>query len=194
MEETVTVSLDIAGFYFLAENVEVTKGATVKDLMKVVSEKKLGTNGATLNFDTEIIEGKEFLDSISIEHNDKSAISRQSDDRVYPAGVYASADEKIILGAEGLRSPLLASSRNATGVLAWQYYVYDSSGVDLNRKFGPRRVVPFSEPFTVKEDGEDEVDRGLEAGDTVVWRLVQIRTRPDGGVRPQTSAESSAVS
>ncbi|MEO0566533.1 MAG: hypothetical protein AAF066_02295 [Pseudomonadota bacterium] len=193
MENMVSVSLDIAGFYFRALDVPVPDGSPVRALMDAVRNRKLGENGATLEFDTEFINGQEFLDSITVNHIDGSAISGQSTDRVYPDGVYAAADEKITLQPGGLLSPLLASSRNATGVLAWQYYVYDADSVDLNRRFGPRRVVPFSEVFKVKDDQDELVPRGLKEGDTVVWRLVQIRTRPDGGIRPQTDAEAGVV-
>lgn len=202
-DEMVNVNLDIAGFYFRQDKVSVPEGATVQALMEKVkaATKNAPPGTARFSFDTEtltVIENgeertREFLDSISVTHQGGTAISGQNSKRVYDDGIYAAADEKVLLGKGGLDSPLIAAARNATGILAWQFYIYDKNFVDLNRKGlngsgQPRKVVPFTEQFSrIDEDGNRLY--GLQQGDTVVWRLIQIRTRPGPNVRPLTAAE-----
>lgn len=190
-----TVNLDVAGFYYRFFDVEVEDGSAVKALMDAVNNVLVpagnkGSVGAKLTFDTEELDKKVFIDSISVTHLGGSAKSGQKDEkgsysaRTYPDGIYANADEAGIIKEDVPTKPFVALDRNKTGLMAWQYYVYDANFVDLNRKFGPRKVVPFTEKFERSADGQPP--RGLQTGDTVVWRLVQIRTRPDGGLGPQT--------
>ncbi|MEO0938943.1 MAG: hypothetical protein AAFY38_12390 [Pseudomonadota bacterium] len=193
-KDTVPVTLDIAGFYF-SKTVHLPEGSTVEDLMKEV-KKTTSSQTPSLDFDTETILGRRFVDSITIEHSEATAQSRQKDKttgvqrpRVYPAGTYSNADEAVRFKDNDPDKPLIAVDRNKTGVMAWQYYVYDADGVDVNRKSGPRRIVPFSDPFTtVDADGNEQI-RGLKKNDTVVWRLIMIRTRPDTGVRDKEPDE-----
>ncbi|MEM6387230.1 MAG: hypothetical protein AAF718_13450 [Pseudomonadota bacterium] len=196
------VNLDIAGFYYRFFEVEVDDGSPVKALMDAVNNVIVpvgngGSVGAKLTFDTEDLGKKVFIDSISITHAGGSAKSGQKDDagsystRAYPDGIYANADEAGIIKEDLPTKPFVALDRNKTGLMAWQYYVYDTNFVDLNRKFGPRKVVPFTEIFERNDEGQPP--RGLQNGDTVVWRLVQIRTRPDGGIGPQTMTMNAEV-
>lgn len=183
----VNVNLDIAGFYYRADSLEVNDGAPVIHLM-VAARSAVSSTGALLDFDTESVAGKVFLDSITVTHANGSAVSGQqyttaalNGSRVYPNGVYANADEAGFFEDGTNSSPFIAADRNKTGLMAWQYYVYDKHFIDLNRAGGPRRVVPFTEDFA-----RPDKTRGLKDGDTVVWRLIMVRTRPDGGLGPQT--------
>ncbi|MEM9975971.1 MAG: hypothetical protein AAF771_17480 [Pseudomonadota bacterium] len=187
-KKMVAVNLDIAGFYYAFHGAQVEEGAPVIELMKAVRG-KAAANGAVLDFDGEPRAAPVNLDSITVTHEGMSAVSRQkspqADDgtfspsnRTYPDGIYAAADEAVFFLDSTSSSPLVAADRNKTGVMTWQYYVYDSNQVDLNRKGGPRKLVPFTKVF----DRLGESVRGLQEGDTVVWRLIMIRTRPDGGL------------
>ncbi|MDX8353964.1 hypothetical protein [Cognatiyoonia sp. IB215182] len=183
----ITVTIDVAGFYYGRE-VQVEEGATVEAAMQAATNLP---NTPSLSFTTETLANKVFLDSITIQHNYGSAKSRQSIpeqgepdlQRVYPDGIYSGADDAVDFDTAVTPPRLVAFDQNATKVNAWQYYVYDQDFVDINRKAGSRRIVPFTEVLTV--DGEP---RGLKNKDTVVWRRVTICTRPDGGLGPKLNS------
>lgn len=179
-----TVRIDVAGFYY-GRDVEVREGATVEEAMQAASNLP---GLPFLNYTTEEINGRVFLDAILITHGTGTAKSRQSDDsgtppaspRIYEPGIYSAADDAVDFTEVNGTPRLVAFDQNKTKVEAWQYYVYDKHSVDINRAFGPRKVVPFTEPFTAGAE-----QRGLKDGDTVVWRQVTICTRPDGGLGPK---------
>ncbi|MEM6858350.1 MAG: hypothetical protein AAF559_10805 [Pseudomonadota bacterium] len=192
----IDIKLDIAGFYFRYET-KIEEGSTVKQLMQKVKEEThtVGFQGAKLDFESECITinemPKEFLDAITIEHTDTSARSGQkygpgnNDVRLYPGGIYSAADEAgdFAIPSDNTQ-PFVATDRNKTGLLAWQYYVYDAKGVDVSRApttSATRRVIPYSK--TITRDAEAIV--GLQHDDTVVWRLIMVRTRPNGLLPPK---------
>lgn len=171
------VKLDIAGMYFGEEIlVEITPDTTVKDVMDAAVLQTAGNTGSkpTFSYSDEDVEGKRTVNTITVVHRGGSAKSRQAppgspNPRTYPNGVYSYSDDSVFIREMGLR----ALDPNKAFVLAWQYYVYDETGVDLARMrygAGSRAVVPFGQT----------ADKGyvLEDGYTVVWRLVAIFVRP----------------
>lgn len=183
----VKVTIDIAGYYY-REVVEVPEGATVQTAMKEAEKLE---SFPKLKITTETFKEKLFLDSITVTHSGGSAESGQTKNepvkRTYPDGIYSGADDAVQVSEDGTQ--LIAVDQNATSVNAWQYYIYDKDSVDLNRKAGTRRIVPFSEVFDI--DGEM---RGLKDKDVIVWRQITIRTRPNGPLGPKLeSAKMDAL-
>jgi hypothetical protein len=171
----VKVFLDIAGLYYSTE-VNVPEGATVKDVLDAARGKP-NHLGAILDYAQEenaaSVDARFTVDSITIYHNENSAVSRQDsvNPRKYPRGVYQFKDDGTF--ASGL---LASTDPNKNFVHAWQYYVYDKNFVDQSRKNGggygsvERMIVGYS----VKTNKGYE----LTEGSTVVWRLVTILVGP----------------
>lgn len=169
------VEVDVTGFYY-RRNVSLPDDnttKTVKDAM--IAAKALGGFPA-LDFTGETLNNREFISNIIVTHSGDTAISGQTlgseNPRIYEDGVYNAGDDFVIFGQVG-GVPRLVSPEGKRIISAWQYYVYDSNSVDLNRANGPRRVVPYSEPFSA-----GAAIRGLQDGDTVVWRRVSICVAP----------------
>ncbi|MEL7528843.1 MAG: hypothetical protein AAFN16_23955 [Pseudomonadota bacterium] len=171
------VLIDVAGFYYRRSVTLPDGGATktVKDAM--VAAKSLG-GFPELDFTGETTGGREFLSNIIITHAGGTAVSGQTlsealpDQRIYEDGVYNAGDDFVIFGEVNGQKRLI-SPEGKRIISAWQYYVYDENSVDLNRANGPRKVVPYSEPFQV-----GALVRGLQDGDTIVWRRVSICVAP----------------
>ena len=170
------VTLDIAGFYY-RQQVELPDDDVVNSVKDVMIAAQALGGTPSLSFAGEIIDGREFLDNITVTHRGNSAVSGQTlndataDQRIYDDGAYAAADDFVIFGSvdrpDGTTLKRLISPEGKRIVSAWQYYVYDAQFVDLNRRGGTRRVVPYSVPLDVG----DEL-RGIRDGDTVVWRRI----------------------
>jgi hypothetical protein len=188
MANMIKVNLDIAGFYYQRENIEVPHDATIKDIMQKavdldISEKRkmrLDFQGSTRT------KGDEFLTRLSVTHF-QEAQSRQRvlDDknnkilRYYEAGLYIGIDDDVMLPPQMTSSPkvngLIPVDPMLKQVKAWQYYVYSRTFVDKNRALGGggassphRMIIPFSSK-----------NQPLEDKDTIVWRLVTIAVKPD---------------
>ncbi|MEL7544945.1 MAG: hypothetical protein AAGJ70_14370 [Pseudomonadota bacterium] len=163
--DDVEVTLDIAGMYF-RRKVMVAETATVEDVM-IAARDANTANDAEFSFDSEVIDGKTFLDGITVKHRNGSAKSGQDNRRVYPDGTYQYYDDSVTIDpVSGLFKP---KDPNKLFVLAWQYYVYDKDGIDLSRfRSKPRKVVPFT-----TSDTDFEFKREF-APYTVVWRLIAI--------------------
>jgi hypothetical protein len=176
----VNILIDVAGFYFRRSVTLADDGVTksVKDAMVAAKALPQGTGPGegTLDFTGETLDGREFISNIIVTHSGGTAASGQTigspNPRIYDDGVYNAGDNFVIFGDVN-GQPRLISPEGKRIVSAWQYYVYDQNSVDLNRAGGPRRVVPYSEPF---ETGGNV--RGLQDGDTVVWRRVSICVAP----------------
>lgn len=192
-DNTITVTLDIAGFYY-GEEIEVPyegKLISVKDVMLAARKR---TSFPKLEFTGEVLpvgaKQKEFCDTIIVVHQGGTAKSRQGGGRSYDDGTYLAADDPVFFTKDRLVSP-----EGKSIVSAWQYYVYDTDFVDLNRRFaaqekakkpslpkGYRVVVPYSIPFEVT-DATGEL-RGIKPGDTIVWRRVSICLAPTTPAEP----------
>ena len=175
------VNLEITGFYY-REKIDVPCSGPFVSVKALMEEAVKKTTFPKLQFTSETLGKKEFLDTIIVEHDDTSAKSGQTigsaNPRLYPAGIYLANDDPVFFGSvNGVRR--LVSPEGKKIISAWQYYVYDKNGVDLNRTSGPRRVVPFADDFTIESGTPPtETKRGLEPDDTVVWRRVSICVEP----------------
>ena len=158
-QEMIRVTVDITGMYFGIQ-VKVPKEATIEEVMKI-AVKDTANGFPRLTFAGD---GRGFLNSISVEHKNGSAVSRQDNTRVRPDGIYSFKDQS------GDQQPLLV----------WQYYVSDRNGtLKSGQDGGSRRIVPFS------------VQNHLADQDVIVWRLVGISTAPTG--TPSAEAHASGA-
>jgi len=72
-----------------------------------------------------------------------------------------------------------------SGVVAWQYYVYDANGVSKSQESrpgtGPILVPGFSPPIGSGAGFTPFDEKELTAGDQVIWRMVAILRTPNVG-------------
>lgn len=165
------VTLDIAGMYFSFE-ASVAAGACVKDVLDdvAVRTRAPGYTGPRFRYSNETIGTFLSIDGIRIDHEHRSAKSRQDPARVYPDGIYRYNDDAVDFSEDGL---LVGRDKSKDYILSWQYYVYDAKGVEHARKDGVRRkIVSFAERNPIK------MGYTLEEGSTVVLRLVAIFYKP----------------
>jgi hypothetical protein len=168
---TITVKLDVAGFYYGKTLAGVKKGATILDVMHRIAA--LGTdatdNGtrAALRFSSN--HPRKFLDTIDISFTDTPKSRQVGQPNGYlnlTPGRYAASD----FGQENVA--ITAGS----AILAWQYYVNEATfengklksiGSPLNGSatvpVGDRKIEPF---------GAYSLDRDC----IVTWRLIVITT------------------
>lgn len=159
------LTIDIAGFYY-STKVEIDESKTFLDAMNAASQADLTApkgSRPVLEFTTESLNGKVFIDGISVYHP-KDPASRQDPRRTYAAGLYEYFDDDVLLTPGGGFEP---ANPNTPYVLAWQYYAYDAEGRDADRagQRVDRKVVPFSE-------------QTIGTTTLLVWRLVAIFLRP----------------
>lgn len=166
------VNLEITGFFYRREVLVPDGAATVKEVMDAAEAL---TNFPKLVVIPEAAGG--FLNTLIVFHAGNTASSGQTRagtpvGRIYPDGVYVGEDDKVSFSPNE-QNPILVSEDGLVQVRAWQYYVYDASFVDLNRKARSRRIVPYTSPFP-----SAEAPRPFEDDDTVVWRQVTISVAP----------------
>lgn len=159
------LTIDIAGFYY-SSKVTVQDTDTFLNAMNAASAADLAAPAGSrpvLEFTTESLDGKVFIDGISIRHP-KPPASRQDPSRTYAAGLYEYFDDDVVLKPGGGFEP---ADPNTPYVLAWQYYAYDAEGRDADRSGQrvERKVVPFSQ-------------QTVGTTTLLVWRLVAIFLRP----------------
>lgn len=176
----ISVTVDVAGFYF-EKTVTVDENASILNVMQAVKEATSGPRGASLDFSVEGTPPNDlFLDGLRITHRNGSAVSRQRpNSKSYPDGVYEFYDDDV----EFVNGRLRRKHPNGQFfVNAWQYYVYDESRVDINRRAAlnspndptARTIVPLS---------RGPADGGVQLGNNflIVWRLVAIALEPSYG-------------
>ncbi len=179
------VTLDIAGMYF-DHTVAIHENSTVKNLMdKVKQETSNSPRGARFDYLPEPLGKNNQVNSITVEHRNGSAESRQTrhkseQKRFYSDGIYSFADDMVVINGK-----VLSVDPNKSSVSAWQYYVYDKHGNEQarNNKDGrsgiARKIVAFDASPT--EGGYE-----LKEGSCVVWRLVTIFVRPSHSALSET--------
>ena len=159
------VTLDITGFYY-STTIDLTdKIKTVEDVMDAAKDKP-GDQGGQLSFVRNKID-KRFIDTITVDYPEGSTpVTRQKNGKKpleRPTGKYTFTDD-------------ITDKRNRIdwtggepGILAWQYYVFDSKRtLKSSGKNNERVILPMAESDR-KPDGVT-----LEDGDRIVWRLVTI--------------------
>ena len=165
--DAVSLTIDVAGFYY-SQTVSVPTTATLMTAMDAAKAKDAaaGAPRMALNFTTEILDGQEYIDCISVHHFDR-AESRQDKTRKYDPGIYKYSDDEVYFLPNGNLAP---RDPMKSFVLSWQYYCYDIDGRDISRGQAEtdRKVVPFS----VSTVGDTRL---------LVWRLVAIFLRPSHG-------------
>ncbi|WP_188699497.1 hypothetical protein [Sphingomonas prati] len=185
------VKVDIAGMYYgrlvtlpdYDASADPLGGPTVRDAMIAArladkSDRADGDPVPQLNFVEDDRHPHEFLRSITVDHKvdveSRQTRSETRGKRFYPAGEYTFRSDPIALGTRTDGTPGIIpvdQDGKPTGkkfIQTWQYYVYDSAGVDTSRRAGgneTRKIVPFS-----KRDASNT----LVDGGQIVWRLVTI--------------------
>lgn len=190
------ITVDVAGMYF-SETVDYVQDDTIRDVLLRVQQKTNAPEhlGAKFSFTGEDFSIPPFktIQSVTVIHNDESAISRQIvlDEnlepkrdaigefvrRQYPKGIYHFSDDNFLSTGKGKDTdPLNPLDPNKAFVSAWQYYIYDKNGTDLARK--PRKNTDLPEEYRaiIPYDAKGKII--LEDGYKIVLRLVTIFVRP----------------
>lgn len=175
------IRLEVTGFYY-ARDLEIGDNVTkVEEVMDIATRLE---GFPKLGFVPEPVRnnGKQFIKTIFVNHDDTSAKSGQKlsptvdVDRTYPAGLYVGEDDAVSV-KPGANPILIPRDDTLKQVKAWQYYVYEDACVDLNRKNGARVILPFNEPFPSAQN-----PRAFKTGDVIVWRQVTIAVKPTYGI------------
>jgi hypothetical protein len=182
---TISVSLDIAGFYYFRGGIAMPNNATIRDVMDEARRLDLSAYAArqttpVLDYKTSL-SNEPYIDSITV-HHIAPAVSRQRRaggvPREYEPGEYTFRSDGVIsTGGTVPLKPYVAV--NIVGeqitrpvTATWQYYLYDANGVEEARRYktsDERVKIPFS-----------KLDRSnaLSEGCTIVWRAVVIMIAP----------------
>lgn len=180
---TVSVSLDIAGFYYRRDSITVANNATIRDVMDEARRLDLAAfkSGATtpvLDY-TPTLAPDPYMQTITVHHL-VPATSRQKavPPRQYPVGEYSFRSDGVIpTHPPELYKPFTAVNLQGEEItrpvtVSWQYYLYDANGVEEARRFregGRREIIPFS-----KRDRSNMLTEGC----TIVWRAVVVMIAP----------------
>lgn len=182
----VSVSLDIAGFYYFRPDIVVPNNATIRDVMDAAKQLDLaayaaGKTSPVLDFRM-TMDGRDYLESITIHHFDSPTSRQKQPDgtpkRQYAPGEYSFRSDGVIKTEPAVPyRPLTAvdiggAVINRPATVTWQYYLYDVNGVEEARRFktdDERIKVPFS-----KRDRANMLTDGC----TIVWRAVVIMIAP----------------
>ena len=194
---TISVSLDIAGFYYFRHNIIVPDNATVRQVMDQARSLDLadyaaGKTTPVLHY-TSSMDENEYMQSITVHHFEpaKSRQRRSGEPaREYAPGEYSFRSDGVKVTSPPVPyQPLTAldiagAVINRPATVTWQYYIYDAVGVEEARRFqdkDTRVKVPFS-----KRDRSNM----LSDGGTIVWRAVVIMIAP---TRPKSIKATAAI-
>ena len=159
------ITIDITGFYYSFDVPFDEDIKTVFDVMHRASGKR-APNGGVLSFDLD--DQQKFVNEITVNYDSTSKpMTRQKGGSLIPErpiGRYSFTDN--VLDSQNR----VNWTGGQAGLLAWQYYVFDS-GNTLKSQFGANgeRVVI---PATTSDRGDGAVI--LADGDRIVWRVVAI--------------------
>ncbi|MDP4021039.1 hypothetical protein Q8W71_00245 [Methylobacterium sp. NEAU 140] len=148
------IKLDITGFYYSID-VDSSGVTTVLDVLNRANGIR-SPNGGVLSFRLD----KGFVSSLTVEYDGQSSPKSRQNNSPFgpnrPVGIYSYTDDVFS------QSNRISNSGNIPGLLAWQYYIFDSAG---KQKSGDRTIVPVSKASTTFQ---------IQDGDRIVWRLIGI--------------------